>query len=219
MTAICVNSVAGMAGGGHARSMRAANGEEILEVTTAAEWEAWLEEHSAQVDGVWVRLAKKGAASPGDLTRQEALDSALAYGWIDSQSRRDSETHSLQRFSPRRARSPWSRINVELVEQLSSKGRMRPPGMAQVDAAKADGRWHAAYAAQRDAEVPEALASALAASPAATRAFAALGKSARYTILLPLLKATSPELLDRRVRRAVAALEAAAEAAPEPGAD
>src|SRR3712207_3840998 len=199
--------------------MQAPNGEEILELTTAAEWESWLEEHAGQQDGVWVRLAKKGAAQPGDITRQEALDLALAYGWIDSQSRSESDTHSLQRYSPRRARSPWSRINVERVEQLTAEGRMRPPGLAQVEAAKADGRWDAAYAAQRDAETPEELLAALASSPAATRAFAALGKSARYEVLLPLLKATSAELREARVNRAIASLEAAAEATPEPGGD
>ncbi len=96
---------------------------------------------------------------------------------------------------------------------------MRPPGLAQVDAAKADGRWDGAYAAQRDAEAPEELLAALAASPAATRAFAALGKSARYEVLLPLLKATSGELRDARVQRAIASLEAAAEATPDPGGD
>jgi uncharacterized protein YdeI (YjbR/CyaY-like superfamily) len=197
--------------------MQAPNGEEILEVTTAGEWESWLEEHAGQQDGVWVRLAKKGAAKPGDITRQEALDLALAYGWIDSQSRSDSEIHSLQRYSPRRARSPWSQINVERVEQLTAEGRMRPAGLAQVAAAKADGRWDAAYAAQREAETPEELTAALAASPAATRAFAALGKSARYEVLLPLLRATTPERRDAQVRRAITALEAVAEATPDEG--
>jgi uncharacterized protein YdeI (YjbR/CyaY-like superfamily) len=196
-------------------AMQAPNGEEILEVTTPAEWEDWLEQHAGQQEGVWVRLAKKAAAAPGGITRQEALDVALAYGWIDSQSRSESETHSLQRYSPRRAKSPWSRINVERVEQLTAEGRMRPPGLAQVEAAKADGRWDAAYAAQRDAATPEELTAALAASPAATRAFAALGKSARYEVLLPLLRATSPELRESRVRRAIASLEAAAEVTPE----
>jgi uncharacterized protein YdeI (YjbR/CyaY-like superfamily) len=200
-------------------AMQAPNGEEILEVTTAEEWEAWLEQHAGGQDGVWVRLAKKGAAKPGDLTRQEALDLALAYGWIDSQSRGESETHSLQRYSPRRAKSPWSRINVDRVAELTAEGRMRPPGLAQVEAAKADGRWDAAYAAQRDAETPEELTAALAASPAATRAFAALGRSARYEVLLPLLKATTPELREARIRRTIASLEAAAEATPEPGGD
>ena len=199
--------------------MQAPNGEEILDITTAAEFERWLEEHTGQQEGVWVRLAKKGAAKSGDITRQEALDLALAYGWIDSQSRSESDTHSLQRYSPRRARSPWSRINVERVEQLTAAGRMREPGLAQVEAAKADGRWDAAYAAQRDAQVPEELTAALAASPAATRAFASLGKSAQYAILLPLLKATSPELLEARVKRAITALEASAATVPEPGGD
>ena len=199
--------------------MQAPNGEEILDITTAAEFERWLEEHAGQREGVWVRLAKKGAAKPGDITRQEALDLALAYGWIDSQSRAESETHSLQRYSPRRARSPWSRINVERIEQLTAEGRMRPPGLAQVEAAKADGRWDAAYAAQRDAEAPEELTAALAASPAATRAFAALGRSAQYEVLLPLLKATSPELREARVQRAIASLEATAEATPESAGD
>ncbi|MDQ4138028.1 MAG: OmdA domain containing protein, partial [Actinomycetota bacterium] len=111
-------------------AMEAPNGEEILEVTTQEEWEHWLEQHSGQQEGVWLRLAKKGAAKPGDITRQEALDGALAYGWIDSQSRSESETHSLQRYSPRRARSPWSRINVERIEQLTAEGRMRAPGLA-----------------------------------------------------------------------------------------
>src|SRR4051812_29726336 len=107
--------------------MQAPNGEEILEVTTAAEFEAWLEQHAGQQEGVWVRLAKKAAAVPGGITRQEALDLALAYGWIDSQSRGGGDTHSLQRYSPRRARSPWSRINVERVEELTAEGRMRAP--------------------------------------------------------------------------------------------
>jgi uncharacterized protein YdeI (YjbR/CyaY-like superfamily) len=199
--------------------MQAPNGEEILEVTTDEEFEAWLEQHAAQQEGVWVRLAKKAAAVPGGITRQEALDLALAYGWIDSQSRSGGDTHSLQRYSPRRARSPWSRINVERVEQLTAEGRMRPPGLAQVEAAKADGRWDGAYAAQRDAEVPPELTAALAANPAATRAFAALGRSARYDILLPLLKATSGDLLQTRVRRAIASLEAAAEPTVNPAAE
>ncbi len=198
--------------------MQAPNGEEILDVTTAEQWAAWLEEHSGQQEGAWLRLAKK-ASGLSTITRQEALDVALAYGWIDSQSRSESETHSLQRYSPRRARSPWSRINVERVEQLIAEGRMRPPGLAQVDAAKADGRWDGAYAAQRDAEAPEELIAALAASPAATRAFAALGKSARYEVLLPLLKAASPELLESRVQKAITALEAAAGTTPDPGGD
>jgi uncharacterized protein YdeI (YjbR/CyaY-like superfamily) len=198
--------------------MQAPNGEEILDIRTAAELEAWLEDHADQQAGVWVRLPKKGFAGPGDITRQEALDLALAYGWIDSQSR-GGDTHSLQRYSPRRGRSPWSQINRDRVEQLTAEGRMREPGLAQVDAAKADGRWDAAYTAQRDAAVPEELTSALAASPAATRAFAALGKSARYDVLLPLLKATTAERRDAQVRRAILALESAAEATPEPGGD
>jgi uncharacterized protein YdeI (YjbR/CyaY-like superfamily) len=196
--------------------MQAPNGEEILDVTTPAEWEAWLDRHAGQQEGVWLRLAKK-ASRLSTITRQEALDVALAYGWIDSQSRSESDTHSLQRYSPRRARSPWSRINVDRVEQLTAEGRMRPTGLAQVAAAKADGRWDAAYAAQRDAEAPEELTAALAASPAATRAFAALGKSARYAVLLPLLKATTPELRESRARRAIASLEAAADVTPESG--
>ncbi|GAA0585277.1 hypothetical protein GCM10009546_54500 [Actinomadura livida] len=118
----------------------------------AAEWEAWLAADHESDGGAWLKIAKKGSAATS-VTIGEALDVALCYGWIDSQRKSCDEHFYLQRYSRRRKGSPWSRVNVERVEALTAAGRMRPPGLAEVAAAKADGRWDAAYTAQRHADV------------------------------------------------------------------
>ncbi|MFD9733439.1 YdeI family protein [Umezawaea sp. NPDC059074] len=167
---------------------------------TIEEFEAWMEENHAVADEVWVPLAKKGTDVPS-ITRDEALDVALCYGWIDGKSFSGSTPEGwwAQRFSPRRKRSPWSRINCARVQELIEAGWMRPAGLEQIEAAKADGRWDAAYAPQSTAEVSPELRAALDASPAASAAFDALSRSNRYQILLTLQKAKKPETRERRI--------------------
>ncbi|GIH78146.1 hypothetical protein Plo01_45750 [Planobispora longispora] len=171
----------------------------------AARWEAWLAEHHGDEGGVWLKIAKKGSPVAA-VTIGQALDVALCYGWIDSQRKAHDEHCFLQRYSRRRKGSPWSRENVERVEALTAAGRMRPPGLAEVAAAQADGRWEAAYVAQRDATVPPDLAEALAARPEAAARFDALGKTDRYLVILSLLKARTPAGRAARLQKALADL-------------
>jgi len=179
---------------------------EVISCADADEWDRWLAAHGGSRASVWLKIAKKGPGATS-LTAAEAGDVAICHGWIDSQRRPLDATHFLQRYSPRRPGSPWSRVNVERVEALEAAGRMRAPGRAQVEAAKADGRWAAAYAPQRSAAVPEDLAAALARSDRARTAFDALGRSDRYAVILPLLKARTPTDRANAVRRAIAWLE------------
>ncbi|MFB4320360.1 YdeI family protein [Actinomadura sp. 21ATH] len=171
----------------------------------AVAWEAWLAEHHDTEGGVWLKIAKKNSAATS-ITIGEALEVALCYGWIDSQRKAHDADHYLQRYSRRRKGSPWSRENVERVEALTAAGRMRPPGLAEVAAARADGRWDAAYAAQRNATVPPDLAAALAADPRAAARFEALDKTARYLVILSLLKARTPAGRAARLEKALADL-------------
>ena len=170
-----------------------------------AELEAWLEENG-DGDGVWLKIAKKGAPETS-VTYAEALEVALCFGWIDSQKRGLDETHFLQRFTPRRPRGRWSKINREKAEALIDSGRMRPAGIAEVEAAKADGRWEAAYEGQKSAQVPPDLQRELDANPAAAEFFASLVGANRYAILYRLDEAKKPETRERRLRRFVTMLE------------
>ncbi|WP_419996328.1 YdeI/OmpD-associated family protein [Streptomyces boninensis] len=151
--------------------------------------EAWLETHHADTAGLWIKVAKKASGIPSP-TAHEIIDAALCFGWIDGQRRGLNATHYLQRITPRRPRSTWSQVNVRKVEQLTTAGRMRPAGAAEISAAKADGRWDAAYESQREAVTPPELQAALATQPDALRYFESLGKTDRYLAMLPLLKAT-----------------------------
>lgn len=173
---------------------------------TPAELEAWLEEGHAESRGLWLKIAKKGTQPPS-VTYAEALELALCFGWIDSQKRGFDETHFLQRFTPRRPRGRWSRINRDKAEELIAAGAMRPAGLAEVEAAKADGRWEAAYAGQRTAKVPDDLQRALDANDAAGKFFATLDSANRYAILYRLSDAKKPETRERRLRKFVAMLE------------
>jgi uncharacterized protein YdeI (YjbR/CyaY-like superfamily) len=171
----------------------------------AAAFAAWLETHAGDQAGVWLKMAKAGSGV-ASLTSDEAVDVGLCYGWISGQRRSLDAVHYLQKYVPRRARSRWSQVNVAKVEELTAAGRMRPPGLAEVDAAKADGRWAAAYESQRNATVPADLAAALAESPKAARAFEALGKTARYAVMLKLATARTDAARASQLRRALTAL-------------
>lgn len=170
------------------------------------ELEAWLEENGDTCDGAWLKIAKKGTGKRS-VTYAEALELALCFGWIDSQKRGFDEAYFLQRFTPRRPRGRWSKINREKAEALIAADRMRPTGLAEVEAAKADGRWEAAYAGQRTAEVPDDLRRELDASPAAAEFFAGLDSANRYAIVYRLNEAKKPATRERRLRKFVAMLE------------
>jgi len=184
----------------------AADPAEHLTVADAAAWRAWLGEHHGEPAGVWLVLAKKGTVEPTSLSYDQALDEALCHGWIDGQTRRRDEATYLQRFTPRRTRSPWSARNVGLVARLVAEGRMRPPGLAEVERARSDGRWDAAYAGQSNSEVPEDLASALAAEPRAQAMFDILTSQNKFAILHRLAGAKRAETRVRRLEKFVGML-------------
>lgn len=168
----------------------------------AAELEAWLEDQHGNVDGVWLKLAKKGSGVRS-VSYDEAVELGLCFGWIDGQVRRHDDLHYLQRFTPRRRRSKWSRLNRERVESLIAAGRMRPSGLAAVDAARADGRWEAAYEPPSTAEVPPDLERELESDRAARESFEALDGANRYAIIYHLNDAKRPETRERRLRKFV----------------
>jgi uncharacterized protein YdeI (YjbR/CyaY-like superfamily) len=179
---------------------------EILLFSSPADLEEWLEGNADNSPGLWLKIAKKGAPEPS-VTYAEALELALCFGWIDSQKRGLDETHFLQRFTPRRPRGRWSKINREKAEALEAAGALRPAGAVEVEAAKADGRWEAAYEGQRTAEVPEDLQRELDANPAAASFFADLDGANRYAITYRLADAKKPETRARRLAKFVAMLE------------
>jgi uncharacterized protein YdeI (YjbR/CyaY-like superfamily) len=172
-----------------------------LLVADVAEWRTWLSSNQSKSQGVWLVLAKKGTTHPTTLSYDEALDEAICFGWIDGQlGRRDSATFR-RRFTPRNARSPWSRRNVAIAERLSASGRMHRSGEDEVRRAKADGRWSTAYAGQAGAEVPEDLAHALAANPRAQAMFLKLTSANRYAILYRIESAKKIETRARRIEK------------------
>ncbi|MFF9341557.1 YdeI family protein [Streptomyces sp. NPDC014773] len=178
---------------------------ETVTFDSAEAFEAWLGEHHADSPGLWLKLRKKG---PGivALDYAQALDVALCYGWIDGQKAKFDELWWLQRFTPRRRNSRWSKVNRDKVAALTAQGRMRPPGQAEVDRAKADGRWEAAYDSARTATVPDDLAAALAAEPAAAAFFETLGSAHRFAVLYRVQDTKRPETRARRIEQFVAML-------------
>lgn len=174
----------------------------VITVATQADWEAWIEEHQDDQQGVWLKLAKAGTGI-ASVTRDEALDVALCYGWIDGQSRSVDEQYWLQRFTPRRPRSRWSQVNTRKVEALIATGRMRPAGLREVEKARADGRWEAAYAPPSTATVPDDLQQALDANPNAREFFNTLDSRNRYAILHRIGDAKRAETRARRIARFV----------------
>jgi uncharacterized protein YdeI (YjbR/CyaY-like superfamily) len=172
--------------------------------TSAADWEAFLLADPPD-GGVRLQLRKKSTTKPG-ITWQEALDVALCYGWIDGQAGRFDDEFTLQAFTPRRKASPWSQINREHVDRLIAEGRMRPGGQAEIDRAKADGRWDAAYR-QKDAAVPDDLQAALDANPTAAAFFATLKSQNRFAILFRINNVKRAETRARKIAEYVAMCE------------
>jgi uncharacterized protein YdeI (YjbR/CyaY-like superfamily) len=183
------------------------DGADVIAFRDAAEFEAWLDAHVELRVGVWLKIAKKGSGVPS-LTDDEAVDVGLCYGWISGQRKSYDETYYLQKYVPRRPRSRWSQVNVAKVEKLIAAGRMRPSVLAEVEAAKADGRWAAAYESQRNATVPPDLTAALAANQQAAQAFDALSKTQQYAVILKLVTARTAKARATQLRRAMTALEA-----------
>ncbi|MEN2432778.1 MULTISPECIES: YdeI/OmpD-associated family protein [Comamonas] len=169
---------------------------------SAKAFEAWLKKNHATSEGLWLKIAKRGSNEPS-VTYPEAVEIALCWGWIDGQKKSLDDQHYLQRFTPRRARSVWSRINVNKVQALIEAGRMQAPGQAQIEAAKADGRWARAYDGARTSTVPEDLQAALDAEPAAKTFFASINASNRYAILWRIQTAARAETRARRVAQLV----------------
>jgi uncharacterized protein YdeI (YjbR/CyaY-like superfamily) len=182
------------------------DGRPILAFATAEEFEAWLEREHASSDGVWLKFAKKGSGV-ASVVYPEAVEIGLCYGWIDSQVLSLDERFYLQKFTPRRARSKWSRVNRDKVEELTKQGRMKPAGLSQVELARQDGRWEAAYSSPANIEVPGDLQQALDGSPKAAAFFAALNKSNRYAIVYQLEDAKKPETRERRLAKFMGMLE------------
>jgi len=172
-------------------------------------WDEWLHAHHAQSAGVWLKLAKTGAGDTpaATLAYAQALDIALCYGWIDGQKKALDARYWLQRFTPRRPRSAWSRINRDKATALINAGKMQPAGLREVRAAQRDGRWDAAYEGQRNAQVPPDLQAALDANPKAKAFFEGLDSKNRYAILYRLQAAKKPETRAKNVEKFVGMME------------
>lgn len=172
--------------------------EPVMAFATPAAWRAWLAEHHATHRGFWMRIHHKASGEP-TVTYAEALDEALCYGWIDGQKNKDGAGSFLQRFTPRKPRSPWSQRNREHVARLEAAGRMTPAGRREVEAARADGRWEAAYAPQSTMEEPAELRAALDADPGARAFFDGLTRAQRYAFCYRITTAKRPETRAKRL--------------------
>ncbi|VVE67029.1 bacteriocin-protection protein [Pandoraea anapnoica] len=172
--------------------------EPCLTFSDQNEWEDWLKQNGGTSAGVWLRLAKKGAAQP-TLSYAQAVESALCHGWIDGQKKKESDEHWLQRFTPRTAKSIWAKLNRERAEALIATGRMRPSGMREIEKAKADGRWQAAYDSPKNSVVPDDLQAALDANPKAKAFFATLNGRNRYAILFRIQNVKRAETRVRKI--------------------
>lgn len=178
---------------------------DVLDFRDADAWSSWLEQNQGDHAEAWLRIAKKGKGL-ATISISDALDVALCHGWIDGQRKGNDEVSFLQRYCPRRSTSSWSQVNVAKAEALIGAGRMRPSGFAEIEAAKADGRWAAAYEPQSTAEPPADLIAALDGDVTARAAFEALGRSQRYEIILQLLKARTPGARAKILARAMVRL-------------
>ena len=174
-----------------------------LVVADVLAWRVWLDANESTSDGVWLTLAKKGTTTPTSLSYAQALDEALCSGWIDGQIKSIDESVFMRRFTPRRKYSLWSTRNIEHIERLSQAGRIRPSGIAEIERAKEDGRWDAAYAGSASMEVPEDLTRALAQDAVARRTFESLNAQNRYSILHRVTTARTPETRANRLARAM----------------
>jgi uncharacterized protein YdeI (YjbR/CyaY-like superfamily) len=178
---------------------------EILPFRSSSEFRRWLTANHRQSEGIWLRIFKKDSGEP-TITYAEALDEALCFGWIDGQKQRHDESSWLQRFTPRRAKSGWSKINTQHAQRLLQAGRMRASGRTQIDAAKKDGRWTAAYDSPSNATIPEDFLAEMGKNKKAKDFFESLNKSNRYAIAYRLQTAKKPETRQRRVEMILAML-------------
>lgn len=174
----------------------------VKRFATRSAWQAWLAKNHAKSRGIWLELAKKGSGARS-VSRSDALEVALCYGWIDGQGKRFDEQYWLQKFTPRRPKSIWSQINTERAERLIATGEMQPAGLRAIEAAKQDGRWQAAYASQRNMEVPEDFQAALNKNKKAAAFFATLKKGERYSFLFRIQNAKRPETRAKRIEQFV----------------
>jgi len=186
--------------------MEMRNNSDVLLCTDVTRWESWLADHHDHSSGIWLLIAKKGSDKVS-VTISDALDVALCHGWIDSQRKGYDTNYYLQRYSPRRPQSPWSRLNVKRVEALTGAGRMRARGLAEVAAAQADGRWAPAYEPQPNTRLSPDIAAALEQNERARAAFEQFDKTDQYAIILPVLRATNPAIRLKRLQKAIAKLE------------
>ena len=170
----------------------------VVYFASPAQMEAWLEEHGESSEGIRRKLAKKGSGNTS-VVYADAVEVALCHGWIDGQARRLDEQHYLQRFTPRRPRSKWSRINREKAERLIAESRMRPAGLREIERAREDGRWDDAYDSPTTATVPDDFQQALDADPGAREFFESLGSTKRYSFLYRIADAKRPETRARRI--------------------
>lgn len=177
----------------------------VLPFKRQSAFATWLRKHHATASGLWIRFAKKASGIPS-ITYQEALDVALCYGWIDGQNRSLGDDYFVQRFTPRTRRSKWSKINCAKAESLIASGRMQPRGLAEITAARSDGRWDAAYAGPTTIGVPDDLLAALGRNKRAKAFFATLDSRNRYAILYRVQEAKKPETRARRIEKFVAML-------------
>jgi uncharacterized protein YdeI (YjbR/CyaY-like superfamily) len=180
--------------------------QELIVFATDKDWEHWLSLHHMQAEGIWMKVAKKGAKAE-TVAISDALDIALCYGWIDGQRRAYDDTYYLQKYTPRRPRSLWSMVNITKVEALIAAGRMQKPGLAEIDAAKADGRWDAAYVPQRTATMPLELQVALTKSLRAKAFYDTLSKANKYAVIWRLMTAKTEKTKSARLEKLIAMLE------------
>jgi uncharacterized protein YdeI (YjbR/CyaY-like superfamily) len=179
-----------------------AGAQPVIVFSTVPECEAWFAANHADHRGFWLKIGKAGG--PSTVSYAEALEIALCFGWIDGQKKGFDGAYWLQRFTPRGTRSKWSQINRDKAEALVASGAMRAAGLREIQRARADGRWDAAYAGQKSATVPDDLATALSADPEAASFFATLSSVNRYAILYRIQDATRPETRARRIEKFVA---------------
>jgi uncharacterized protein YdeI (YjbR/CyaY-like superfamily) len=177
----------------------------VISFADREDWERWLEEHHTSSDGLWLKIAKQGS-DIASISYAEALEAALCYGWIDSQKAKFDAEHWLQRFTPRRSGGKWSKANRDKAEELIARGLMKPAGLQEVERARADGRWDAAYAGQRSMTIPDDLRLALEKNERARGFFATLDSRNRYAILYRIQTARKPETRAQRIEKFIAML-------------
>ena len=174
----------------------------MMAFATEAKFRAWLDKNHAKTSEIWVKFAKKGSGIK-TVNYQDAVEVALCYGWIDGLMRKLDDDYYIQRFTPRRPKSKWSKINRAKVEQLIKAGKMKPAGFAEIERAKADGRWDAAYDSPSTMEVPDDLQRELHKNPRARKFFETLNKSTRYAVLYQIHDAKRVETRARRISKFV----------------